>query len=102
MAVTKLKEIPSEITPKSNREGLIPENIEFVPKNSPVRVSFIGTDCVSVAKALEKTFGSFPLQLSRYEHEQSVLAMHAATGFQVYQELLVGLRTYGEIEVRIS
>jgi hypothetical protein len=97
MSVTKLRE-----TPEPKHDGRLPDTIMFVPKSMPVRVSFMGTDCLSVAQALQKTFGPFPIQLARYEHEQALVAMHAATGFVVYEELLNGLRTYNEIEVRLS
>ena len=80
------------------------EQIEWCVKHPPAVLSFMGTSYVAVARALEATFGKFPLQLERFAHEQVLAGMVAAAGegSAPYVALLDGLRKYGEIEVRLT
>jgi hypothetical protein len=94
--------IAEQLTPENIAKQRVPDGIAWCAKHPPQHLSFLGTDAQTVARALEKTFGKFPIQLNKYEHEVSILAMGAATGLDCYAMLLAGLRQYGEIEVRLD
>lgn len=77
-------------------------NMEWCAKQTPARLSFLGTSLIDASKALQATFGAFPIQLNRFEHEQSLLAMYHGSGeLDCYKQLLEALRAYNEIEIRI-
>ena len=91
--------VPTKLEPAALVSAL-----NWCAKMNPVQLSFRGTDSIAVARALNSTFGKFPMQLNKFEHEQVLVGMVAAAGDgkEPYAMLLDGLRKWGEIEVRIG
>jgi hypothetical protein len=78
------------------------QQLEWCVKAPPKNLSFLGTNYDTVAGALTETFGPFPIQLNKFEHELVLKAMGAAAGVgsASYKQLLEALNTHGEIEIR--
>jgi len=80
------------------------QQITVAVKQPAQPLSFLGTTFEDTAKALQSVFGTFPIQLNRFEHEQVLAGMAAAAGQggTPYKQLLDKLKTYENIEVRLT
>jgi hypothetical protein len=78
--------------------------IEWAVKQRPQQLGFNGTSMDATGRALQETFGKFPLQLNKFEHETALAAMVAVAGdgAHPYRTLLDALRKFEELEVRLK
>ncbi len=76
--------------------------IEWAPMASGQRLPFNGTSYLAVREALTKTFGAFPIRLSRADHLATMrgMAAVAAEGAEPYAQLAAALDKFGELEIR--
>lgn len=77
--------------------------ITFSSVAKPQRISFLGTDMITVRKALEEVFGDFPVRVSK--KDMNILAgmcAASAAGRQPYEQLCAALEKHGELELGLE
>lgn len=78
-----------------------PNALIWKPVGEGDRLSFANSSFQAVHKVLLEVFGAFPISLSAKSHLPHLKAMRAASGgVAAYNDLVVALEKYGEIEVR--
>lgn len=74
--------------------------IYWAPVSQSVRVSFAGTDQITVAEALEKSFGPFPIRLSIDKFDiLRAMGYAAGQGETPYKDIAQALFKFGELEL---